>query len=310
MPVVFKENIRKEYRIKSWQLQQRQSLPLEVKIKRSNLRIREWYDYWKGNVYVAFSGGKDSTVLLDLVRKLHPEVPAVFANTGLEYPEIIKFVRIIDNVMWLKPKKSFKRVIEEFGYPVISKETSLKVRQIRNCPIGSKTHTLRTTGIDSKGKMTTMGRLPKKWNFLIDAPFLISEHCCYVMKKAPMYRYEDKYNVKAFLGMMASDSRNRKMMYLRRGCNAFSGQIQSNPIAFWLEEDIWNYIKKFNLKYSSIYDMGYRRTGCIFCCFGITMENTPNRFQLMKQTHPKLYNYCMDKLGIRDVLKYCGVPYE
>ena len=110
------------------QLKGRQALSLEDKVAMTNQKIKQWYDYWNGNVYVAFSGGKDSTVLLHLVRSLYPEVPAVFCNTGLEYPEIVKFVKTIDNVTWLKPKKTFKRIIEEHGYPVISKEVALKVR--------------------------------------------------------------------------------------------------------------------------------------------------------------------------------------
>ena len=55
-----------------------QSLPLEAKIVKSQLRIREWYEYWNGEVYVSFSGGKDSTVLLHLVRELYPDVPLCF----------------------------------------------------------------------------------------------------------------------------------------------------------------------------------------------------------------------------------------
>ena len=69
-------------------LLQRQSLPLEAKIRMTEIRIRDWYDYWDGNVYVSFSGGKDSTVLLHIVRSMYPEVPAVFSDTGLEFPEI------------------------------------------------------------------------------------------------------------------------------------------------------------------------------------------------------------------------------
>lgn len=72
----------------SYDLAQMQSLPLEQKVIMSQRRIQEWYDYWDGQVYVSFSGGKDSTVLLDIVRKMYPDVPAVFVNTGLEYPEI------------------------------------------------------------------------------------------------------------------------------------------------------------------------------------------------------------------------------
>ena len=115
-----------------WQLYQMRSLPLEAKIIKSQLRIREWYEYWQGNVYVSFSGGKDSTALLHLVRSVYREVPAVFCNTGLEYPEIVEFVKPIDNVEIIRPNLSFKSVIEIYGYPVVSKEQSQYINETRN----------------------------------------------------------------------------------------------------------------------------------------------------------------------------------
>ena len=95
--------------MENWQLQQRKNLPLDLKIRMSQIRIKNWYDHWMGEVYVSFSGGKDSTALLHLVRSLYPKVPAVFVDTGLEYPEVRDFVKTIDNVIWLKPKKSLKK---------------------------------------------------------------------------------------------------------------------------------------------------------------------------------------------------------
>jgi 3'-phosphoadenosine 5'-phosphosulfate sulfotransferase (PAPS reductase)/FAD synthetase len=107
------------------ELQMRQALPLNLKVAMTKTRIREWVnEYGESGVYVSFSGGKDSTVLLDIVRQNYPNIPAVFVDTGLEYPEIREFVKTFDNVVWLKPKMTFKEVIEKYGYPFISKEVS------------------------------------------------------------------------------------------------------------------------------------------------------------------------------------------
>ena len=109
-------------------LYQMQSMPLNIKVRMTQNRIRGWVDeYGEDGVYVSFSGGKDSTVLLDIVRKMYPGIVAVFVDTGLEYPEIRDFVKTFDNVEWLKPKKTFRQVIEEYGYPFISKEVSERV---------------------------------------------------------------------------------------------------------------------------------------------------------------------------------------
>ena len=105
-----------------WQLQ---GLPLNLKIRMTKDRIRQWIQtYGEDGVYVSFSGGKDSTVLLDLVRQDWPNVPGMFVDTGLEFPEIRNFVRQHENIDWVKPKMNFKAVIQKYGYPFISKEVS------------------------------------------------------------------------------------------------------------------------------------------------------------------------------------------
>jgi len=116
-------------------LRQRQALPLEAKISMTQLRIRQWYNYWCGDVCVSFSGGKDSTVLLHLVRQMYPDVKAIFVNTGLEYPEIQQFVRTFDNVDIVRPEMRFDEVISKYGYPLISKEVAEAIyyaRRIRS----------------------------------------------------------------------------------------------------------------------------------------------------------------------------------
>lgn len=113
-------------------LYQMQAMPLSIKVRMTENRIRQWVDkYGIDGVYVSFSGGKDSTVLLDIARSLYPDMLAVFVDTGLEYPEVRNFVKTYDNVEWLKPKKNFRQVIEEYGYPFISKEVSNKIQGAR-----------------------------------------------------------------------------------------------------------------------------------------------------------------------------------
>lgn len=287
-------------KLELWQLKQRQGQPLDIKEQLTANRIKAYYERLNGNVYISFSGGKDSTVLLHQVRRLYPNVPAVFIDTGLEYPEIRDFVKTIDNVVWLKPKMPFTQVIEKYGYPVISKETAQKIREVRETK-SEKLKNKRLYG-DEYGN----GKLSEKWKFLINAPFKISDRCCYVMKKEPIKKYEKETGRGAIVGTMAADSGLRETSYLQHGCNSFEGRPMSTPMAFWFEVDVWDYIKKYDIQYSKIYDKGYLRTGCMFCMFGIHLEKD-SRFDRMKTTHPQIYNYCMDKLGLREVIRYCGI---
>lgn len=114
-------------------LYQMQSLPLSAKIRMTENRINAWYDHFDGQVYVSFSGGKDSTVLVDIVTKMgYKDIPFVFVDTGLEYPEIREFVKGYgDRIVWLKPKLTFKQVIEKYGYPFFSKEISESISDSR-----------------------------------------------------------------------------------------------------------------------------------------------------------------------------------
>ena len=300
------------------ELKMLQNYPLWMKVEKTKARIREWYENYNGEVYVSFSGGKDSTVLLDIVRKMYPDVEAVFSDTGLEFPEIRAFVKSKENVTIIKPDKTFKQVITEKGYPIISKSVSNCVRLARkNIEDGKETIRVRQIRGLEKGSKFNKG----KWEFLLEAPFKISDECCNELKKKPFKKWEKENKKYPMMATMASEGGVRKEGYLKTGCNSFKNG-KSQPMGFWTEQDVLEYIVINNLEIASVYGdivkndkglwetTGEKRTGCVFCGFGCHLEKEPNRFQRLKQTHPNLYNYCINKLGMGEVLDYIGVKYK
>ena len=296
-------------------LRQMQSLPLEAKIRMTKARIMAWYEHWDGDVYVSFSGGKDSTVLKHIVDSMYSNVPSVFVNTGLEYPEVRIFALKQPNVIRLDPKMKFYEVIEKYGYPVVSKEQAKYIYEYRN----TKSEKLKTTRF--YGNKWGRGKVSEKWKFLLDAPFKISDKCCDVMKKSPVKKYERKTGRKPIVGTMAIESANRTTAWLQHGCNAFDSKRPiSQPMMFWTEQDVLQYIVENNLEIAPVYGQienhdgkfvltGCQRTGCMFCAFGCHLEGSPTRFERMAHTHPKQYDYCINKLGMGEVLDYIGVKY-
>ena len=175
-----------------------QHQPLYLKVMMTQQRIREWVDFYgKDGVYVSFSGGKDSTVLLHLVRGLYGnDIPAVFVNTGLEYPEIVKFVKTFDNVEILRPKMGFVDVITKYGYPIISKEAAERIDNAKKCiksngekyvehyyQLYKKFPTVRIEQLYGKERFSKIKDF-SKWSPLANMDFNISAKCCNEMKKS------------------------------------------------------------------------------------------------------------------------------
>ena len=238
-----------------------------------------------------------------------------------------EFVKTIDNVTWLKPKMTFRQVIQKYGYPFVSKEVAHKMHDWQTSHSkGKRSYVddqLAGNYVSKNGK-TNMVSI-KKWAFLTDAPFDISHKCCNVMKKTPVKKYNTETGRKAFTGLIANESTLRTQNWLKYGCNAFTMKNpQSNPMAFWTEQDVLNYIKINQIPIASVYGdieidyealdqekgqmtfsdllgipetfplktTGCQRTGCMFCGFGCHLNND-QRFCLMKKTHPKQYDYIM-----------------
>ncbi len=287
-----------------------QALPLDIKIRKTQLRIKEWYEMFDGNVYVSRSGGKDSDVLGDIVKKMYPDVPHVFVNTGLEHDSVMKHgIEVSDEV--IRPKMRFDDVIIKYGYPVISKRIAQYTNSAKNninCVCAKY-----LKGEIENTKYGGNGR----YSFLINSPFKISNQCCYQMKKNPIEKYAKGINSRPFIGTMANESSQRSNKWIKSGCNAFNEKHPtSQPLSFWTEQDILHYIKLYSLEIAEAYGdivytdddgmqydndifnvgmnlitTGESRTGCVFCMFGITHDT--ERFVRLKEREPKKYDYVM-----------------
>ena len=181
--------------------------------------------------------------------------------------------------------------------------------------ITGKSEKLKNTRLNG-GKNGKCGKLSLRWRPLINSEFKISDFCCSVMKKRPFKAFEKVEKRYPILGVMAEESRLRLQSYFGGNCNAFSASRPvSRPLMFWTEQDILEYIVREKLEIASVYGdivrgndgklhtTGCHRTGCMFCMYGLHLEGHPNRFEKMKETHPKQYDYIMNKLGGRNVVR-------
>ena len=180
----------------------------------------------------------------------------------------------------------------------------------------------------------------QKWQFLLEAPFPISNKCCNVMKKGIVHKYAKETGKVGITGQMADESRLRTQKWLQNGCNGFQlKEPISNPMSFWTEQDVLQFIKENDIEICSVYGdivvdeevdgqmritdfgmnevekpklktTGCSRTGCMFCGFGCHLEKEgEGRFERMKVTHPKQYEWIMKPwdeggLGYKEVIDW------
>lgn len=284
------------------ELRRLQKQPYEWKVEHAKDVVREFVEHEGVNgVYVSFSGGKDSLVLLHLVRSIYPDVLAVFANTGIEFPEQVKFVRTFPNVTEVYPIKHFPKIIKEDGIVYPSKEVAMYVRDAKK---GCRYAVNGLRGLDPEGRKKRYKARFKKWAYLMDCGVKISPDCCELMKERPLRDYEKMNGKSPIIGTRAQESFRRAVGWMKSGCNSFNGKrYKSTPLALWLEDDVLRYIDENSIRLSPMYtDGGMSRTGCMFCPVPIAHGDYKN-IEYARVHHPKLYGTIMSKHGLQAMLE-------
>lgn len=303
------------------ELKDLQGLPLDFKVAMTRDRISEFYERMDGKVYVSFSGGKDSTVLLHIARRVYPDIKAVYANTGMDFPSVVKFVHTFDNVDYVQPKKRFASIIKEDGLVFPSKDGSRIIKDARK---GCRYALMALEGKNTQGKEDSYKKryIPLKKYMDIDVP--ISDVCCDLLKEQPLRDYEKSTGLRPIIAIMAEESSRRTLAWLTKGCNILDkGNERSKPMSFWTEQDVLQYIVENRVPLAEAYGdvwctgllekrywtSGEKRTGCMFCAIPLAHGGT-DRIRYVKEHHPKLYDTFINKLGLGAMFKKLGLSYE
>lgn len=344
------EEWKEQKRRKKAQMTAMQNLPYEVKVKRAELRAREFVerlDDMGKTAYISV-GGLDSITLLVFLRSIGLDIPAVSVS-ALEDKSIQKVHKEL-GVIRIAPGKSKKEILQEYGFPVISKKIAGRIELLQNPTEKNKTvrHAIITGECGEQGHFAKNSRmkLPNKWLELFAgyenenegvayqiAPFKVSNKCCLYMKEQPCDHWAKEHNSAPFLGLMASEGGQREESLVEHGCNYFGKTvIRSAPFAPFLRQDLLQLALDLKVPVPEIYGEIRRksdgklyttkaqRTGCNMCGFGIHLEKRPHRFDRLRERNPKewefwMYRCCTDpktgeRYGRGRVLDYIGVGWE
>lgn len=344
------EEWKEQKRRKKAQMTAMQNLPYEVKVKRAELRAREFIERLgdMGKTAHVSVGGLDSITLLVFLRSIGLDIPAVSVS-ALEDKSIQKVHKEL-GVIHIAPGISKKEILQEYGFPVISKKIAGRIELLQKPTEKNKTvrHAIITGECGEQGHFAKNSRmkLPNKWLELFAgyenenegvayqiAPFKVSNKCCLYMKEQPCDHWAKEHNSAPFLGLMESEGGQREESLVEHGCNYFGKTvIRSAPFAPFLRQDLLQLTLDLKVPVPEIYGEIRRksdgklyttkaqRTGCNMCGFGIHLEKRPHRFDRLRERNPKewefwMYRCCTDpktgeRYGWGRVLDYIGVGWE
>lgn len=334
----------------------KQQLPYSAKVMYAKKRAWEFVDMCAehGKNYHVSVGGLDSITLLVFLRSIHIDAPAISVSM-LEDKSIQAVHRQLgverihsatrpDGTAWKKPQ-----ILQEFGFPVLSKEIAAKIELLQNPSEANATvrHAIITgeTGEYGGWQKNSRMKLPDKWLNLFGGyenenegvnyrvpPFLVSSKCCYYLKEKPCDDWAKAHDSVPYLGLMASEGGRREKSLKMHGCNYWGKTtIRSCPFAIFSRQDVLQLALDLNVPVPSIYGeivrdndgtlrtTGAQRTGCSMCGFGIHLEKRPHRFDRLRERNPREWEFWMKRCchdadgteyGWGRVLDYIGIGWE
>ena len=225
--------------------------PFADKLAETKEVIRKHLDEFGDKCAVAFSGGKDSEIVLWLCLQQNPNIKVIFNNTGVEYPETVNFVAHLEkewslNLLVTHPEKTYWDCVEQYGFAQGTKR--------------GRAH----NGIRKKANRA---------------------YCCYWLKEKPMLKVLRTGLLGYFTGETAIESRQRMFASLKGICIHLKagGVCKVKPILWWKEAEVWQFLKDNNLPINIVYNWGAERVGCMPCTAHLKWEVQ------MQRINPKLY---------------------
>lgn len=307
------------------EFQQKQSLPYKAKVAHAEKKAWEFYDTITGrgnNVHVSV-GGLDSITLLVFLRSIGINAPAVSVSI-LEDKGNQEIHKLL-GVKSIKPYMTKTQVLNELGFPVVSKAKANKISYLLTPDAEKQTfiHAIMTGDMGEQGHFQHSDKikLPDKWLKLFgknyaehrpdlsykDIPeFKVSSKCCYYMKEKPCDDYAKQNNSYPYLGLMASEGGQREMGLMKNGCNYYGKTTtRSCPFAIFSRQDLLQLALDLKVPVPRAYGKIIRdgngllrttraqRTGCSMCGFGIHIEKRPHRFDRLREDNPAEWHYWM-----------------
>lgn len=337
---------------KHQQMLQRQMLPYDVKVRMAKQRIRSFFEEAceRGKNCHVSVGGLDSITLACLVRSMgytEKDIPFVSASQleDLSIQKVHKELGCIN----VKPLKSKVRVLQDEGFPVLSKKIANRIDTLQHPTEKNKTvrHAIITGECGELGHFATNSKMQLPLTYLklfggldeegralgykAPANFKVSNKCCFYLKEAPCDKWAKEHNSVPYLGIMASEGGQRAEALEEHGCNYWGKTTaRSAPFSFFLHSDVIRLAVELEVHIPEIYGevieedgewktTGEQRTGCSMCGFGIQLESRPHRFDRLFERSPKEWDFwmtkcCKDDDGIEygwgRVLDYIGIPWR